>query len=105
MKNRSLCEVFDKIFNVFLITWTKWKFYLFPKLQQKIEIQQKSYQTLEVKFNRSHSDMTSSHNALEELKTEYESYKVRAHNVLKQQKENSSNALVEKHDAEVWVIF
>jgi len=71
------------------------------ELQQKLEIQQKSYQTLEVKFNRSHSDMTSSHNALEELKTEYESYKVRAHNVLKQQKENSSNTLVERHDAEL----
>ena len=64
-------------------------------------MQLKAYQTLEVKFNRSHSDMTSSQKALDELKEEYENYKIRAHNVLKQQKENSNNAETEKHQEEV----
>lgn len=71
------------------------------ELQQKLDIQLKAYQTLEVKFARSHSDMTSSQRALDELKDEYENYKVRAHNVLKQQKENSNNAMTEKHQEEV----
>lgn len=71
------------------------------QLQQKIELQQKSYQTLEVKYNRIHSDMTSSQNVLDELRSEYESYKVRAHNVLKQQKENGNTVLVEKHQTEM----
>ena len=73
----------------------------FFQLQQKIDLQQKSYQTLEVKFNRSHSDMTSSQNALDELRSEYESYKVRAHNVLKQQKESGNTVLMEQHRAEM----
>lgn len=73
----------------------------FEQLQQKIELHQKSYQTLEVKFARCQSDMTSSVNALDELKVEYEHYKVRAHNVLKQQKENSNTVITEKHQAEL----
>lgn len=73
----------------------------FMQLQQKIDLQQKSYQTLEVKFNRCHSDMTSSQNALEEVKEEYEKYKVRAHNVLKQQKESGNTSLLEKHQNEM----
>lgn len=43
-------------------------------------------QTLEVKFARVNSDLSSSQRVYKELQEEYENYKVRAHNVLKQQK-------------------
>ncbi|XP_057302534.1 GRIP and coiled-coil domain-containing protein 2-like isoform X2 [Hydractinia symbiolongicarpus] len=59
---------------------------LTEQLKSAHESHEKMRQTLEVKFARVNSDLSSSQRVYKELQEEYENYKVRAHNVLKQQK-------------------
>ena len=50
------------------------------------EYSEKQYKTLEVKYARVTNDLQSAQRENEALGQEFEQYKVRAHNVLKQQK-------------------
>ncbi|XP_047130817.1 GRIP and coiled-coil domain-containing protein 2 isoform X3 [Hydra vulgaris] len=61
-----------------------------------IENHEKSYKLLEVKHSRLNNDIISLQHKYDELQQEYESYKVRAHNVLKQQKNKQNDIEKEK---------
>ncbi|XP_065644037.1 GRIP and coiled-coil domain-containing protein 2 isoform X10 [Hydra vulgaris] len=61
-----------------------------------IENHEKSYKLLEVKHSRLNNDIISLQRNYDDLQQEYESYKVRAHNVLKQQKNKQNDIEREK---------
>ena len=57
-------------------------FFLF-QVKTEGEMHEKSYQALVVRFARMNNDLISAQRVYHELQQEYESYKVRAHNVLR----------------------
>ena len=74
-------------------------------MKSATETNEVAYKGLEVKLARCKSDLQTSQLQYEELSSEYEKYKVRAHNVLKQQKASQQEVDSSRFEQEKYVIF
>jgi len=76
------------------------KISLKEQLKRTSEMHDKSYQSLEVKYARSNNDLVAVQTLYQELQEEFENYKIRAHNVLKQQKNVKTETQKENEEKE-----
>ena len=74
-------------------------------MKSATETNEVAYKGLEVKLARCKSDLQTSQLQYEELSSEYEKYKVRAHNVLKQQKASQQEVDSSRFEQEKYAIF